>query len=365
MSAARSWLADAGRVAGARAALAAAVDRARAGAIDETLFEAAGRLVALGEGRLAAESLAPLAAGRAALAAAAARALGGDEAEGELEDAAVALREALRAWEENADEGALEACVGEALAARDRAEFRLLGAALALGGEPDGVDAGVAERLVFEQLVRPELWRLCALNPARRAASLALAPALRARFWWWHEGSEIAPGALAALPAVAALVAAFPGARGQLESLVRAGRAWATADPAERPASRPVYTLRDWVERRARVAGAGGGGVEAFPVAAAPADEVLLLDGADLQLSWSPPAGLIVDLLSDRAPGEVPVLRLADGSSLRADAVEGAEERYAFALPERAFDESRARLIVPLARGPLELTLPPGGEREG
>ncbi|MCU0681434.1 MAG: hypothetical protein MUF34_04095 [Polyangiaceae bacterium] len=381
MSAVPSWQPEAALVAQARAALEAALVRARAGALDDALFEAAGRLVALGVGPLATEALAVL-AGRGELAAAASQALESDETEGELEDAALALREALQAREDAAvevvsldaipaveagaaaAEAAFSVAVRDALAARDRAEFRLLGAALVLGIDPDRVEAGVASRLEFEALVRPELWRLCALNPLRRAAALAVTPALRARFWWWHQGCAIAPGAAAALPAVAALLASFPGARAQLEALVRADQAWAAAGAAARPAPRPVYTLRDWVEGRARGASAEAKASEALPMAAAPADERFLLDGTELQLSWSPPAGLIVDLLADRAPGEVPTLLLADGSILRAVEVEGAEERYAFTLPERAFDEARARLIVPLASGLFDLSLPPGGRRE-
>ncbi len=362
MSGAKAWRPDPALVASARAVLAAALEGAAGGAAGEgpafdELFEAAGRLVALGAPELAAGAL----RGRDDLRAPAAQALGRDEAADELEDAAIALREALAAGDEGEGAG-----VGVALAAfagRDRAEFRLLGAALALGRDPERFEAGAAGRLEFEALVRPELWRLCAFNDARRAALAAVTPALRARFWWWHEGAEIDPGAAAALPAVAALVAAFPAARARLEALVRAREAWGSSRAARAASPRPMYTLRDWVERR----DAGGPGLaEAPALAAAAADETLLVDEADYQISWAPPDELVVDLVADRAPGELPALRLAEGPTWRAVAVEGAEERFAFSLPPGALDEARASLTLPLARGPIEVALPPPrGEHEG
>ncbi|HEU4407050.1 MAG TPA: hypothetical protein VFS43_17410 [Polyangiaceae bacterium] len=346
-----------------------ALARGGEGASDDDIFVAAGRLVALGARAIAAEAL----AGRAALRPAAERALARDDAEGELEDAAITLRSRLDALDEGAEAGGLAADVAAALARRDRAELRLLGAALALGVDPDRVEAGAAGRLEFEALVRPELFRLCAFNPARREALAALAPALRARFWWHYEGADLDPGAAAALPAVAALVASFPAAGERFASLVRARRAWASSPgrgepgassaPARPPAG-PPYTLRDWVERRAWRGGPGAPASERLPLAAAPDDEVVLIDETDYQISWGPPAALIVDLVADRRPGARPTLRLGDGSIVQADEVEGAVERFAFSLPARALDETSAWLTLPLARGPLGLELPPGG-REG
>jgi hypothetical protein len=402
MSGPEGFRPDRAAIAAARAALEAALATNDDGAWGEG-FEAAGRLVALGAPAVAAEALAK----RGDLRAVAAKELDRDEAADALEDAAVVLRQRLAELEDGAKRAAVAADVGAALAERDRAEFRLLGAALALGLEPDWVAAGVAGRLEFEALVRPELFRLCAFNPERRAALASVAPPLRARFWWQHEGADLDAGAVAALPAVAALVAAFPAAGAQFASLVRAREAWSLSHdratpagslaraaraeaharaarveshnrathaggPPAPPEGSPVpggeaagrvYTLRDWVERRARRGGAHAD--EALPLAAAPDDEVPLVDEADYQLSWAPPAELIVDLVADRRPGELPSLRLADGSIVRGYAVEGAEERFAFVLPERAFGEARVWLTLPFVKGGLELGLPPGGEGDG
>lgn len=414
MSGASNFRPDLALVAAANAALDGALARGTEGPAYDDLFEAVGRLVALGEREAAVNAL----SARADVRAAAERSLARDEAEAELEDAALSLRRHLDALDEgveaaapttdDAPEATLVADIMATLAVRDRAEFRLLGAALALDLDPDRVEAGAAGRLEFEALLRPELFRLCTFNTARREALAALAPAFRARFWWHYEGADLDPGAVAALPAVAALVATFPAAGERLASLVHAHEAWASSparvgrassnmsvgarassntpveahasapalnEPRE-PVSAPVeaskpslanlpleaaYTLRDWVERRPRRGSPEATSAEALPLAAAPDDESVLIDDADYQISWSPPAALIVDLVADRRPGVAPILRLGDGTALQADPVEGAVERFAFSLPARVLYEIEALLILPFERGPLALLLPPGG----
>ena len=88
---------------------------------------------------------------------------------------------------------------------------------------------------------------------------------------------------------------------------------------------------------------------------------------SDVELSFASGGGggtlgasprLILDLLSDRREGEVPSMILADGQRVRGEAVEGAEERFAFALSARALDSNRVVIAIPFVSGDVEIVLP-------
>jgi hypothetical protein len=285
--------------------------------------------------------------------------LDADGALAALEDAAVALvalleRRALGTGEVSDEE--LAGGVTDALGARDRVEHRLLGAAEVLGHAPALGPAEESALLVFEALVRPALFRLVEVNELRRERVARLSPARRASFWWWQEGADVAPQAVAALPAVAHLCARFPAAAEQLATLVAAQRAWDDEGRARREAR--VISLGGWLRRAAESARAAR--PSAVAMAAAQADEeIALVDEARFQISWTPPDTLVIDLLADRAPGEVPAVRVGEAAPVRATAVEGAVERFAVRLDAAALAARRTTLILPLAEGPVELPLPP------
>jgi hypothetical protein len=325
-----------------------AFDVAAASLDGASLAEAAGRLVALGAGA----TVVAWAAEHAARARAAAAAVAGADL-AELEDAAVALRALLdRRAEGSASLGDLERGVGEALGARDRVELAMFGAA-ALAGQPwRAGDEQESALLVFESLVRPELWRLTEVNATRRAALAWMAPEHRASFWWWAEGADIAPEALASMPSVAHLSARFPAAAAALRALVGAQHAWDAASSA--PAPTEVASFGAWVARRT-----AGTRPHALPLAAAAAaEEVTLLDQPDFQVSWSPPGALVVDFVADRAPGATPSLRLAGGEEIPSEAVAGAEERFQITAGAPILAEDRVVLVLPLASGTIEIPLP-------
>lgn len=355
------WTADPEALAEAeRSFTEAASAREEAGAL--RLLGAAGRLSIIGAGaRVTAWRDARADRGRAL-----AEALGREDA-GAIEDAAVALRSLLDrrmfgAGEVTRDE--LARGVEAALAVRDEAEQRVIGAETILGRSPALDDAQESARMLFERLIRPEVWRLTEVNALRRARLASIAPRYRASFWWWREGAEIADHAVSALPAVAELAARFPAAAEALSSLVTARRAWDEAGSARRRAA-SVISLAAWLGRRASEARAAlAGQVPGDPraplsLAAAAADEeITLVDEADLQISWAPPDALVIDLVAERAEGQAPSLRLDDGALLMARPVEGALERWAFRVDPSALT-GQAILQVPLRKGTIEITLPP------
>ena len=352
----RAWRVEPGLLEAAERAFAASVaglDEAPESAA--ALLEAAGRLVAME-------------APGAVLAWAGQRADGGREVaaavESEkafeaVEDAAAALRALLDGRALGAGDVTGEALlrgVEEALEARHRVALRRLGAEAILGEAPELGVAQESALLVFESLVRPDLWRLTEANVRRREALAAIAPARRRAFWWWSEGADVAEHAVPALAAVAHLVARFPGAGEALASLVAAQRTWDEAARAPREAS--VVSLGAWLRRRAAAVRPGTG----MELAAATIEgEVTLVDDPAYQVSWAAPDALVIDLVADRAPGTAPWLRRGDGSTVASLPVEGAEERFSLRVGAPLLEEAGAVLVLPLATGTIEVPLPPGG----
>jgi hypothetical protein len=302
-----------------------------------------------------------VAEGAAAAAGPAARAaidrIGADGAFARLEDEAAALV----AWLEQHGPGegsdeALAAAALPALEARDRVEHRILGAAAILGRTPDLAPEEESALLVFASLVRPLAFRLVELNARRQERLARIAPQRRASFWWWSEGADVAPHALAALPAVAHLCARFPAAAEQLAALVAAQRAWDDEGRTRRAAK--VVSLGSWLRRKTEEARAVPEAAVAMAAAHAE-EEIALVEEPRYELSWAPPDTLVIDLVADRAPGEVPALR-AGAAVAAATEVEGAVERFAVRLDEAALAaEEEAVLVLPLAEGALEIRLPP------
>jgi hypothetical protein len=223
---------------------------------------------------------------------------------------------------------------------RDRIEQELLALGLAANEVPG--------RMTFDLVVRPQLWRLVAINDVRREMVAKIAPEDRARFYWWSEGSAIDPVAASALPAVAHLVATFPDAQRRFEVLVQAQAAWTSPKP--KVATGVVRTLRGFLNPRLDVD-------DDLALAAAPTDERTVLTTSDVEISFASP-NLILDLLSDRREGAVPSIVTAQGERVLGEAVSGAEERFAFVLSAKVLDSSRLVIVVPLASGDVEIVLP-------
>lgn len=285
--------------------------------------------------------------------------LGADGAFAALEDAAttlVALLERRALGTGEVTDEALREGVLAALAARDRVEHRILGATAILGAAPDLAPEEESAILVFEALVRPALFRMVEVNALRQERLAKIAPLRRAAFWWWSEGADVAPTAVASLVAVAHLCARFPAAADQLAALVAAQRAWDEEGRARRAAK--VVSLGGWLRRKAEEARSLP--PQAVAMAAAQAEEeIALVDDARFQISWAPPDTLVIDLVADRAPFGLPMIRVGDGEPAPAIAVEGAVERFAVQLGEAVLGSARVTLIVPLAEGSIEVLLPP------
>jgi hypothetical protein len=347
-----AWHADPGAVRDAGEALRAALARWASSSRDPSslacVLGAIGHLVTL-DGTESV-SWTPFALDRDAIVAVLDREEMGDA----LEDCAVRLR-TLLANEDDEPDGDRQyfgpACAA-LLEARDRAERELLGAALVLGCAPETLEGRSAARAVFDEVVRPESWRLVELGELRQAALAKLAPRVRARFWWWSSGAGVDPAAVAAMSSVAQLVARFPNARARFESLVRAQSIWDA--PARTGGERPVVTLRTWLARRSRPSDPGA----SVPLAAAGEGEQTVLETPELQLSFEAPSRLIVDLLADRRSDERPSLRASSGLVLEATPVANTNERFAFELPAAILDDAKVTLSVPLRAGDLAIDLP-------
>ncbi len=351
----RRWNAGAADLERAEEAFTTAAARLDAGAEGIALLEAAGRLVALG----ARAGVRAWSAARAERARAVTEALAADTF-AELEDAAVALRAILDRRAGGAGDVGdddLAHGVRAALGVRDRVELRTLGAAALLGAAPAPSLEQASALLVFDSLIRPELWRLTEANEARRAALAWMAPPLRPSFWWWHEGADIAPGAVSSLAAVAHLCARFPAAAEALRSLVTAQHAWDEAGSARRAAT--VTTLGAWLRRRSDEARSLQGSAGLALAAATAGEEITLVDLPAYQISWQPPDSLLVDLVADRAPGALPSLLLADGVVVPAEAVAGVVERFRIPAGAPLLAGGRVVLVLPLASGTVTVPLPP------
>lgn len=241
------------------------------------------------------------------------------------------------------------------LAARERAEHELLGAAFVLGCAPEALQARSTATAVWDGIVRPKLWCLVAFNHLRQAALRNISPRLQARFWWWHTGAGIPAEAVTAMSAAAQLAAQFPGARARFESLVRAETIWRSPVlPAQR--AREVRTLRRWLSAKVN-AGAPDAPLR-LPLAAAAGDEVAVMETPELQISFAAPGRLILDLLADRRPETWPSLRTSSGLALTAASVAFTTERFAFELNDAILDDPRVSLSIPLERGDLTILLP-------
>ncbi len=206
-------------------------DKLRTAALEA--LEAAGTLVACGARAKAEELLGgadaiglPEKTRRALLEAA--RAVCPDE----LDDAAAEIAELAPelALVSEADRAALEERVASALQLRDSIELVLEGARAAFSNPalPPELDASLES---FDELVRPEVWRTLALGERRAARALWMAPAYRARFWWWSKGCDLPADSLDSLAIAARVLAVFPEARGHFEQLIDAERTLESGRP--------------------------------------------------------------------------------------------------------------------------------------
>jgi hypothetical protein len=115
-----------------------------------------------------------------------------------------------------------EARVLRALALRDRAD-QLVGGATALLGRPPELDRESRMFLdEFDGVVRPALFHVIPLNAARLTLLDSVAPAERARLWWYAQGADLAPTGLDALAQAAEVIFCFPEAATDLEELRQA-----------------------------------------------------------------------------------------------------------------------------------------------
>ena len=112
--------------------------------------------------------------------------------------------------------------VMRALAVRDRADLVVAGAGILLG-RPPALDEETQTLLdEFDGVVQPMLYLAIPLNQARLAALAAVAPAERARLWWYARGADLAPTALDALAEAAEILHCFPEAATEIEDLRQA-----------------------------------------------------------------------------------------------------------------------------------------------
>lgn len=119
--------------------------------------------------------------------------------------------------------GDAAAKVRSALNLRDRVEILLAGAETLLGENLPGLSIEQRVSLEhFEQLVRPQLWRLIPLGHFRAEAVAWIEPHQRARFWWWSQGADVSPEGLDHLAGAALVLARFPEARKALDAMVEA-----------------------------------------------------------------------------------------------------------------------------------------------
>lgn len=317
------------------------------------LLEAAGRLVSAAE---AVPALEPHDAARllALVDGEPERVLGTDE----LETAAVAVARALDRLDDAPDFGDPRNEICRALAARSVVERRIVGCEALCGRGPRLSVALTAVLGSFDEIVRADLWRLTALNDVRAEALREVAPPHRARFWWWHEAGDVPPEAAGALAAVATLCARFPEARERFDVLVDAQHAWDSARPvsvAPVGATGRVVSLGAWL---ARLAVPRNG--EPITLAAAGLDdEVTLIERADVEVSWSPPGALYVDVVAQRAHGARPTVVLGDGRVLASEPVEGAVERFLVRIGPDALASESIEVRVPLSSGLVVLHVPP------
>jgi hypothetical protein len=109
-----------------------------------------------------------------------------------------------------------------ALAKRDRADLLLTGGDSLLGRGPELDRESRLALSAFDGVVEPLLFHAVPLNTARQAALAQVAPAERARLWWYARGVELSPESLEALALAAELIHCFPAAAAELEELRRA-----------------------------------------------------------------------------------------------------------------------------------------------
>jgi hypothetical protein len=148
-----------------------------------------------------------------------------------LEAAATIRTEASRlATLAREDRAEVVVALQEALRARDRAEVVLMGAEVLLG-TAGAFDSGQQAILAgFDELVRPELWRLVPMNDSRAAELQWMMPEFRVRFWWRSLGAGLPTSALDSMVDAAGVVALFPSARIYFDALARTYRPRAPRD---------------------------------------------------------------------------------------------------------------------------------------
>jgi hypothetical protein len=109
-----------------------------------------------------------------------------------------------------------------ALAVRDQADLMLSGAEVLLSRRPEVDEEVQLELDEFDGVVQPRLFQAIPLNEARLAMLDDVAPARRARLWWYAHGADLAPVALDALAQAAEVIHCFPEAATELEELRQA-----------------------------------------------------------------------------------------------------------------------------------------------
>ena len=212
---------DAARLCDAKAVLAESAPRVGDDATAAgKVLSAAGQLCLMGE-RQAAQGLLQRTPGSAKLIE---RALSSVEWEA-LEVAAAAIVELAPDLELAEDDaGNSRQRILDALASRTRVEELLVGAEALPGSASALPEDGQVFLDEFELLVRPNLFRLVAMNQERAAALAWVAPDERPRLWWYAYGVDVPAHALDALSDAAHLLEVFPEAEAELERLRRAER---------------------------------------------------------------------------------------------------------------------------------------------
>jgi len=277
---------------------------------------------------------------------------------GDLELAASRVAELAPDLVEASEPQTVEALL-EALRLRTRAEQLLAGAeALGLRTSLLTEDQEV-ELMTFDELVRPHLWELTALNEQRSAELQAVAPSQRSRLWWWSEGVTLPPDTAGWMSHVACLVRSFPDAREEFEQLIAADRlldeAYQGAEPHRSVDgdSAKVVTLSSWIKRRQVPNQAGE---ELLLAAGFAGSESTLMRTPEAEVSWREPGELLLDLLVDRVEGQMPYLQLGH-CEVQGAQVPDCEERFSFHLDAPELSSKTATLVLPLRSGLVRIEL--------
>jgi hypothetical protein len=253
----------------------------------------------------------------------------------------------------------------EGLRTRDRIELLWLGAEL-LGIEGSIATDAQSVRRVFDDVAAPEIWQLIPLGTLRTTELEWMAPAMRERFWWRSRGAALDANALSDVGRFAEIEEIFPEARPHLEAVrrtypaagalrkatpARASKRSAFLDRLLREPPARVISLRarvaEWTQARERT---DEGQLRAAAASGAHgADALVLAEGEHLDLSLRGDT-LILDVLSDLAPGSVPRLKIGAHERL-CEAVPKSEQRFTTTLAPEDLDATGFVVVLQLESG--------------